>query len=232
MLCISLDFIGAAERGEPAVWAAQGFRTLSPRLAPWRGHSSLATWRETTRKKQNKAYHNVPWRQLRSKAWHQLDLILTKRDSLNSIRNSRAYRSADCDTDHWLTDYLEGETEHFKISSRKDSCESTPVRRHTQTKSRNSYQEFLDFVWVRNTDQQMQTRVLKITGTQFATPSTVTTVLTYGKRERTVQIGLSLTSQWRSQSPMPITSVTQIRKTCFVESCMLEAALSKRHAVA
>ena len=50
----------------------------------------------------NKACHRVSWRHLRSKHWHQLDTVITRRDSLNTVCNTRAYHSADCDTDHLL----------------------------------------------------------------------------------------------------------------------------------
>ncbi|XP_068680344.1 craniofacial development protein 2-like [Montipora foliosa] len=51
---------------------------------------------------QNKACHKVSWRHPRSKHWHQLDLVVTRRDSINSVCKTRAYHSADCDTDHSL----------------------------------------------------------------------------------------------------------------------------------
>ena len=38
----------------------------------------------------------------RSKNWHQLDLIISRREHLNNIRTTRAYHSADCDSDHSL----------------------------------------------------------------------------------------------------------------------------------
>ena len=44
---------------------------------------------------QNKACHKVSWRHPRSKHWHQLDMIITKRDSLNNVCNTRSYQSAD-----------------------------------------------------------------------------------------------------------------------------------------
>ncbi|XP_018022180.1 uncharacterized protein LOC108678311 [Hyalella azteca] len=46
---------------------------------------------------QNKLCHRASWRHPRSKHWHQLDLIITRRGSLNSVKHS-----ADCDTDHSL----------------------------------------------------------------------------------------------------------------------------------
>lgn len=51
---------------------------------------------------ENKVQHKVSWRHPRSKHWHQLDLILTRKQDLNSVRNTRSYHSAECDTDHAL----------------------------------------------------------------------------------------------------------------------------------
>ena len=47
-----------------------------------------------------KPQHRFSWRHPRSKHWHQLDLILTRRVNLSSIKITRSYQSADCDTDH------------------------------------------------------------------------------------------------------------------------------------
>ena len=49
-----------------------------------------------------KPLHRVSWRHPRSEHWHQLDLILTRRVDLSSIKITRSYQSADCDTDHSL----------------------------------------------------------------------------------------------------------------------------------
>ena len=49
---------------------------------------------------QNKARHKVSWMHPRSHHWHQLDLVITKRDNLQKVYNTRSYHSADCDTDH------------------------------------------------------------------------------------------------------------------------------------
>ena len=38
----------------------------------------------------------------RSCQWHQLDLVITKREFLNSVRITQTYHSADCNTDHSL----------------------------------------------------------------------------------------------------------------------------------
>ncbi|KAI8512329.1 hypothetical protein Bbelb_089680 [Branchiostoma belcheri] len=49
-----------------------------------------------------KPRHRVSWCHPRSRRWHQLDLIITRRLSLNSVLTTRSYHSADCDTDHSL----------------------------------------------------------------------------------------------------------------------------------
>ena len=49
-----------------------------------------------------KPHHRVSWWHPRTKHWHQLDLILTRRASLNNVKITRSYHSADCDTDHSL----------------------------------------------------------------------------------------------------------------------------------
>ena len=49
-----------------------------------------------------KPCHRMSWRHPRSHHWHQLDLIITKRSSLNCVNITRSYHSADCNTDHSL----------------------------------------------------------------------------------------------------------------------------------
>ena len=48
----------------------------------------------------NKPCHKVSWRHPRSGHWHQLDRVITRRDDLNNVLNTRSYHSADCDADH------------------------------------------------------------------------------------------------------------------------------------
>ena len=38
----------------------------------------------------------------RSRHWHQLDLVITRRVDLSSVLHTRSYHSADCDSDHSL----------------------------------------------------------------------------------------------------------------------------------
>ena len=49
-----------------------------------------------------KLHHRVSWRHPRSKHWHQLDFVITRRAMLNHVLLTRSYHSADCDTDHSL----------------------------------------------------------------------------------------------------------------------------------
>ncbi|XP_066021426.1 uncharacterized protein [Pocillopora verrucosa] len=49
-----------------------------------------------------KLHHRFSWMHPRSKNWHQLDLIISRREHLNNIRTTRAYHSADCDSDQSL----------------------------------------------------------------------------------------------------------------------------------
>ncbi|XP_078363484.1 uncharacterized protein LOC144647568 [Oculina patagonica] len=47
-----------------------------------------------------KELHKVSWRHPRSRHWHQLDLVITRRADLSSVLHTRSYHSADCDSDH------------------------------------------------------------------------------------------------------------------------------------
>ena len=49
-----------------------------------------------------KFQHKVSWRHPRSKHWHQIDFIITRRRDLNFCKITRSYHSADCSTDHIL----------------------------------------------------------------------------------------------------------------------------------
>ena len=44
----------------------------------------------------------MSWRHPRSRHWHQLDLVITRRADLSSVLHTRSYHSTDCDTDHSL----------------------------------------------------------------------------------------------------------------------------------
>ena len=50
----------------------------------------------------HKDKHRVSWMHPRSKQWHQLDLVLTRRNRIQDVHSTRSYHSADCDTDHTL----------------------------------------------------------------------------------------------------------------------------------
>ena len=49
-----------------------------------------------------KPHHRVSWRHPRSRHWHQLDFVITRRSLLNQVLITRSFHSADCDTDHSL----------------------------------------------------------------------------------------------------------------------------------
>ena len=49
---------------------------------------------------QNKTWHKAFWRHPRSNHWHQLDLVIARCDSLNSVCNTTVYYSDDRDPDH------------------------------------------------------------------------------------------------------------------------------------
>ena len=51
---------------------------------------------------QNKDRRKASWTHPRSNHLHQLDLVITRADSINNVCNTKAYHSADCDTDHSL----------------------------------------------------------------------------------------------------------------------------------
>ena len=50
----------------------------------------------------NNKWHKASWMHPRSKHWHQLDHVITRRRLLCSVRNTRTYHSADCNTDNSL----------------------------------------------------------------------------------------------------------------------------------
>ncbi|XP_063590370.1 uncharacterized protein LOC134767242 [Penaeus indicus] len=49
-----------------------------------------------------KLHRRVSWRHPRSRHWHQLDFVITRRTLLNHVLVTHSYHSADCDTDHSL----------------------------------------------------------------------------------------------------------------------------------
>ena len=49
-----------------------------------------------------KLQHKVSWRHPRSKHWHQLDLILLRRATIQNVLHARSHYTADCDTGYSL----------------------------------------------------------------------------------------------------------------------------------
>ena len=66
---------------------------------------------------ENKPCHKVSWRHRRSGHWHQLDLVITRRDAPNNVLNTRSNHRADCYIDH--SPGLECNQNGFSIPSRK-----------------------------------------------------------------------------------------------------------------
>ena len=50
----------------------------------------------------DKDRRKASWTHPRFNHWHLLDLVITRADSINNVCNTKAYQSADCDTDHSL----------------------------------------------------------------------------------------------------------------------------------
>ena len=49
-----------------------------------------------------KEIQKVLWKYPRSLHWHQIDLVITRREDLGTLLHTRSYHSADCDKDHSL----------------------------------------------------------------------------------------------------------------------------------
>ena len=70
-----------------------------------------------------KPFHRVSWRHPRSKHWHQLDLIITRRSSLSYVQITRSYHSADCDVNHSLvSSRLRLQVKRIHCSRPKNLC--------------------------------------------------------------------------------------------------------------
>ena len=67
--------------------------------------------------------HKASWYHPRSKHWHHLDFVLTRREQLNAVRITRAFHSADCDTDHALI------ISKIKITPKRTHISKTGARR-------------------------------------------------------------------------------------------------------
>ena len=68
-----------------------------------------------------KPQHKVSWRHPRSKHWHQLDLILTRRNALKNVTITRSYQSADCNT---LSGLLQDQASAKEVPSCKTAWEA------------------------------------------------------------------------------------------------------------
>ena len=131
---------------------------------------------------QNKACHKVSWRHPRSKHWHQLDMIITKRDSLNSVCNTRSYHSADCDTDHSLiATKVKLKPKKFHHSKRKGQ----PRLNTSKTAYPNKNQEFNERLEDSlNTVHSIAEQSAEDSWNSLRNAIYSAAVLTYGKKER------------------------------------------------
>ena len=131
---------------------------------------------------QNKACHKVSWRHPRSKHWHQLDMIITKRDSLNNVCNTRSYQSADCDTDHSLiATKVKLKPKRFYHSKRKGQ----PRINISKTAYPEKNQEFNERLGeTLNTAQGNAEQSAEDSWNSLRNAIYSTAVLTYGKKER------------------------------------------------
>ncbi|KAI5747151.1 hypothetical protein M8J77_011652 [Diaphorina citri] len=51
---------------------------------------------------QQKDQHKTTWQHPRSKQWHQIDFVITRKRNLQSVLRCRSMREPNCDTDHTL----------------------------------------------------------------------------------------------------------------------------------
>ena len=70
----------------------------------------------------------------RSKHWHLLDYVITKRKDLNDVLNTRVMRSADCSTDHQML----RSTIAFCIRKKHQKTGAKPLNRLNTSKLRNN----------------------------------------------------------------------------------------------
>ena len=131
---------------------------------------------------QNKACHKVSWRHPRSKHWHQLDMIITKRDSLNNVCNTRSYHSADCNTDHSLiATKVKLKPKKFHHSKRRGQ----PRINISKTAYPEKNQEFNEQLEeTLNTAHRNAERNAQDSWNSLRNAIYSTAVLTYGKKER------------------------------------------------
>ena len=87
-----------------------------------------------------KPQHKVSWKHSRSKHCHQLDLILSRYSSLPSVKLTRSYQSADCNTDHSLV------CNKMKLQAKKlyrTKKDGRPCIDTSKTKSNKRVEKFL-----------------------------------------------------------------------------------------
>ena len=174
---------------------------------------------------QNKACHKVSWRHPRSKHWHQLDMIITKRDSLNNVCNTRFYQSADCDTDHSLiATKVKLKPKKFYHSKRKGQ----PRINISKTAYPEKNQEFNERLGeTLNTAQGNAEQSAEDSWNSLRNAIYSTAVLTYGKKERKNKDWFEAGITQMEPVIEAKRSVTQVGETS--RRCELQKAKYSRH---
>lgn len=131
---------------------------------------------------------SASWKHPRSNHWHQLDLVITKRHSLNSLCNTRAYHSTDCDTDNSLiASKIKLKRKELHCSKKKSLRRLTPARPGTQRRIGSSWKGSKNSCPATNHRLQKKARSL------FRTQSTVPHSWQMARRSSRKQTGLMLT---------------------------------------
>ena len=50
----------------------------------------------------HREHHKVTWMHPRSRHWHLLDYVITRKEDQNDVKDTRVMRGADCETDHQM----------------------------------------------------------------------------------------------------------------------------------
>ena len=128
---------------------------------------------------QNKTCHKVSWRHTRSKYWHQLDMIIIRRGSLNNVCITRDFHSADCNTDHSLI------TSKVKLRPKKLYYSNQKSQPHINTCKNACPEKNQKFVeCVEETLTHSQEHNTEDRGRSLRTSIYSAAVLMYGKRQR------------------------------------------------
>ena len=142
-----------------------------------------------------KPNRRVSWRHPRSRHWHQLDLILTRRPLLNCVLSTRSYHSADCDTDHsMVASKVRLQPKQIHRSKQK----GRPKINTAKTSVPELKERFADTIQEALSNCPTSSAEARWNHIRDATFKTA--VDTFGKRERKTQTGLKTVLGSSSQS--------------------------------